>query len=54
MQQINYLSIEYKKSEKHFIERAKNAMNKIVEKYDVSAIKNYFEKYYDKIYGKSP
>ena len=37
----------------YFIERAKNAMNKIFEEYDVPAIKEYFEKYYAKIYGKS-
>ena len=53
MQQVLYLSIEYKETEEHFIERAKSAMNKIFEKYDVPAIKKYFEEHYDKIYGKS-
>jgi hemerythrin len=32
-------SIEYKKTKEHFIERAKNVMNKIFENYDVPAIK---------------
>jgi hypothetical protein len=53
MQQVLYLSIEYKETEDHFIERAKNAMNKIFEEYNVSAIKKYFEEHYAKIYGKS-
>lgn len=53
MQQVLYLSIEYKETEEHFIERAKNAMNKIFEEYNVPAIKKYFEKHYAKIYGKS-
>jgi hypothetical protein len=53
MQQVLYLSIEYKEMEEHFIERAKNAMNKIFEEYNVSAIKKYFEEHYAKIYGKS-
>jgi hypothetical protein len=39
MQQVLYLSIEYKEMEEHFIERAKNAMNKIFEEYDVPVIK---------------
>ena len=30
IQQVLYLSIEYKESEEHFIERAKNAMNKFL------------------------
>ena len=53
MQQVLYLSIRYNETEEHFIERAKNAMNKIFEKYNVSAIKKYFEEHYAKIYGKS-
>jgi hypothetical protein len=44
MQEILYVSIEYEETEEHFIERAKNVMNKIFEEYDVSAIKNYVEK----------
>lgn len=51
MQQVLYLSIEYEETEEHFIERARSAMNKIFEEYDVPAIKNYFEKHYGKIYG---
>ena len=53
MQQVLYLSIEYKETEEHFIERAKNAMNNIFEEYDVPTMKKYFEKHYVKIYGKS-
>ena len=53
MQQVFYLSIEYKETEEHFIERAKNAMNKIFEEYDVPVIKKYFDEHYAKIYGKS-
>ena len=53
MQQYLYLSIEYKETEEHFIERVKNAMNKIFEEYDLSAIKKYFEEHYANIYGKS-
>ena len=44
MQQVLYPSIEYKKMEEHFIERAKNAMNKIFKEYDVFVIKKYFKK----------
>ena len=53
MQQILYLNIEYEETEEHFIERAKNVMNKIFEECNVPAIKKYFEKHYAKIYGKS-
>ena len=53
MQQVFYLSVDYKKTEEHFIERAKNAMNKIFEEYNVHAIKEYFKEHYAKIYGKS-
>lgn len=53
MQQILYLSIEYKEMEEYFTECIKNAMNKIFEEYDVPAIKKYFEEHYAKIYGKS-
>jgi hypothetical protein len=42
MQQVLYLSIDYKEMEEHFIERAKNAINKIFEEYDIPAIKKYF------------
>jgi hypothetical protein len=44
MQEVLYVSIEYEETEEHFIEHAKNVMNKIFEEYDVSAIKNYVEK----------
>lgn len=53
MQQVLYLSIEDNVTEKHFIERAKNAMSKIFEEYDVPNIKTYFEEQYAKMYDKS-
>ena len=53
MHKILYLSIKYKETDEHFIEHAKNAMNKIFEEYDVPAITKYFEEHYTKIYDKS-
>ena len=52
MQQVLYMNIQYGESEISFIERAKQAIEKIFEEYDIPAIKKYFEKHYAKIYGK--
>lgn len=52
MQQVLYLNIEFGEREVDFIERTKNAMEKIFTEYNVPAIKKYFEKHYAKIYGK--